>query len=868
MWANVGPKAALKAILRLCGKGEKKVAAVFGISPGPCHEAVLHLKAGAPEVPVWLFAVAAPLPETAELCERVYVNRNSLALFFQAQMLLWRCWVAIGVSTWTAEHGRWPVKLAPFAIPPFRTLILNSWGGFFPGQPALVALHGFRVVRAAALSGWVRVKEIAQWLWRLFSYHIWRTSPVRRSREVAAGCWMLVSYHMWRSGPVRRVRDIAYGGWRMASFHIWRSSPVRRASDVARGLSLSALAAVLRWFRYPQRGWFRRIHGNRPLEVRAESRGSGVDCFLQRGPGWNGRELAELVRTSQARWILWQQEGAPEAKAEAEAADLFADPATFAVAIQSEARGWKRAMLPMAPFRPQQPGTATQVLAPLARTIWVDRAKLAALGVPQAGLTQAAWMLAFWKAAAAGWRCYSVPGAEPEGWQADYPEPETEFFLRALANRDLRELGAREPELSRGNICFAPRLRRPMRRHRLKVVLVSPFLPYPLSHGGAVRIFNLCHELSDRVDFILIAIREAHDTVPFEKLHEVFRQVYTVDLDQREPKRGDFPQQVRAAESSSLRALIAEVCRREQPDLLQIEFTHMAAYRDAAPKVPALLVEHDLTFDLYCQLAQSNPTQEAWNEYQRWLEFEQRWLAAYDGVWTVSEKDRRRAILGGSTEHRTFVVANGVDARRFVPDRGEADAPEILYVGSFRHLPNILAYRRLCREVMPRVWERIPEVRLRVVAGPRYAFFWDNFTQDGASMAGDPRIEVHGFVDDLRPLYARADVVVAPLEVSAGTNIKVLEAMACGKTVVTTPVGCAGLELADREDAFIREDWGEFAGAVCGALSDSSLRTRMGARARKTAEERFSWSSIAHSAYASYLALTARVTDGRAERAS
>ena len=69
-----------------------------------------------------------------------------------------------------------------------------------------------------------------------------------------------------------------------------------------------------------------------------------------------------------------------------------------------------------------------------------------------------------------------------------------------------------------------------------------------------------------------------------------------------------------------------------------------------------------------------------------------------------------------------------------------------------------------------------------------------------------------------RPLYARANVVVVPLEVSAGTNIKVLEAMACGKTVVTTPVGCAGLGLEDEENVFIREDSAQFAAAVCEAL--------------------------------------------------
>jgi glycosyltransferase involved in cell wall biosynthesis len=221
----------------------------------------------------------------------------------------------------------------------------------------------------------------------------------------------------------------------------------------------------------------------------------------------------------------------------------------------------------------------------------------------------------------------------------------------------------------------------------------------------------------------------------------------------------------------------------------------------------------------------------------------------------MSLEDRVGAIQEGSAPKGTFAVPNGVDIQRFVPGKDECGSeafPVVLYVGSFRHLPNILGFQKLCREVMPRVWKRVPDVRLRVVAGPRHEYFWSTLTEREQPIDSDPRIEVRGYVEDLRPLYAQATVIVAPLDVSAGTNIKVLEAMACAKTVVVTPIGCAGLDLKDGEDAFICEDWEEFAEAVRVALLNAPLRSRVGARARQTVEARYSWASVAQRAYLSY----------------
>jgi glycosyltransferase involved in cell wall biosynthesis len=733
-----------------------------------------------------------PDPETAVLCERVEIHPGSLTLFLRAQRMLWPHWVALSVGSWTGEHGKWPLKLAPFLVPPFRTLLQNRNGDFFQGTPVRILAHCGRVAHDSAAQGWNGLRE---WL------------------------------HASRVKTGERVRDASHAvGLRV----------------------LYILGILLGWLGYPHCRIFPRMHGSEPLPVEVEpSTGSGIVRFEQKGTHWDAKGLEKLARSSDARWILWH-EGPAIDLPELTAAE------TFAVSAQPYFRAWKPSLFPMAAFRTLQPGEYSRVLAPLGPSILVDRRKLLGLGIPDCSLTGTAWMMLFWKAAAAGWRSYSVGQDAPLREQPDLPMQDTSFLLNLLRQSDLRRLGPRDADLARGT---TGRMRFGYSQSgRLRVLLVSPFLPFPLSHGGAVRIYNLCKALASRVDFSLIAVREKNEYVDYARLHDIFPDVRIVDIDERPTRDGSLPAQVRQYRSASLRASIAEIAAEWRPDLLQVEYTHMASFQSSAPELPAILVEHDLTFSLYRQLADSRPGRESEAEYRRWLEFERRWLREYDGVWTVSDDDRKAAIREGSRDpSTTFSIPNGVDIDRFRPADSPGGTCEVLYVGSFRHLPNLLGFEKLQREVMPRVWARHAEVRLRVVAGPDY----EKHTKD--QLRGlDSRIEIHGFVEDLRPLYARASIVVVPLEVSAGTNIKVLEAMACGKPVVTTPPGCAGLDLEDDRNLFIRKDWDGFAEAVCRLVEDGLLRSRLGAAARLTAEARFSWTAIAERAMESYERLAVR----------
>jgi len=781
----------VRAWLKFAGKNEHKVAAVFGVSPEQCHKAVEYLSQGLPEIPIKLFTTQEPGSVTRSLCDQVVIEEDSLALLVTAEKELWPNRVALSLSTWTGEHGKWPVKLAPFLIPPFRALFMNEQTDFFP--PARIKTHAVRRLRDGA------------------------TSIANRAKDINRGLWLLLFSQIAQC-----------------------SAPLSRKVFQIR---------------------LERLSSNAQTAPNRDRQGAAVGTILTlayKPRSWNYKDLVTQITQTQATHILLQQPPATDDLQDLR--PLLTDPQTFAVSRQPAYRFWHPTIIPTAPFRRLQPGTATATQAPISPSILIDRAKLLALGgLPDTIVPGSALRLLFWKAAAAGWTSYSGGGPQSLEEIADEPYEEAEFVVRVLSDPTLKSLRPQAADLNRGNITFQIARQPHYSPNKPRILIVSPYLPYPLSHGGAVRIYNLCRSLSAKADLLLATFRESTDHVYFDKLHEVFQEVYVVDIDEKPARDKTLPSQVRGHASKSMRALIAHLCDTRAIDLLQIEFTHLAEFRDAAPQVPAVLVEHDLTFTLYQQLAEQQGTHQAQAEFERWRAFERKALQSYDAIWTMSDQDQARAIKEGSPKDRTYVVPNGVDIERFQPSNQPSPNPEIFYVGSFRHLPNILGFERLRHEIMPKVWTRFPQAILRVVAGPDPERYWKEFQQRDYPIP-DPRIHLHAFVEDLRPLYAKSQVVVIPLLVSAGTNIKVLEAMACQKAVVSTPKGCAGLGLTDGEDAIVRQDSSLIAEAISELLAEPRRREQIAAMARRTVEQRFSWQAIAAAAYQTYEQTMAGVT--------
>lgn len=358
-----------------------------------------------------------------------------------------------------------------------------------------------------------------------------------------------------------------------------------------------------------------------------------------------------------------------------------------------------------------------------------------------------------------------------------------------------------------------------------RVAIVSPYLPWPLSHGGAVRLWALLERTAEEFDICYFGFEDGQQTADLERIASRCARLYLAAKPRyREPRWSTLvPPEVCEFAPKALCADFRRLARENRCSVVQAEYTQMAAYG------PDVLVEHDVTFDLARQVEQRSPGMgTGWTRW-RWERFERRALRQARRVVVMSEKDRELSRCPNAV-----VVPNGVDLDRFrpVPEPG---GRRLLFVGSFRHFPNVVAWHWLLDEVIPKLPE---DIELLVVAGPNPEWYDTRPVPQG-------RVRRLGFVADVKPLYEECNLVLIPTLVSAGTNLKALEAMAMERAMVSTPSGVAGIGLVDGESVCLETTGAGFAAAIVRLLEDPVERRRLAGAARRLAVASYGWDAIA-----------------------
>jgi polysaccharide biosynthesis protein PslH len=292
-----------------------------------------------------------------------------------------------------------------------------------------------------------------------------------------------------------------------------------------------------------------------------------------------------------------------------------------------------------------------------------------------------------------------------------------------------------------------------------------------------------------------------------------------------------------------LRRLVAE----RRAEILQIEHTFLAGYVDVCAGIPGVrtvLSLHNLGFLQYARMAATA----RWAEWPEAMgkallmrTWEARWASRFDRCVTVS-KTEAQLLRGSGCEAEIRVVENGVDCdgMPMLPACGTAD---MLFVGVIGYPPNADAVEYFCQRILPRIRAQVPEARLYVVgqAPPERI----------RRLAGEAVI-VTGEVADTRPWYERCRVSVVPLRSGGGMRLKIPEAMALGRPVVSTPIGAEGMEAVRGEELLEESEPEAFAAAVVRLLREDDFWQRVRERARARVEADYSWRLLGKRMYGVY----------------
>lgn len=393
-----------------------------------------------------------------------------------------------------------------------------------------------------------------------------------------------------------------------------------------------------------------------------------------------------------------------------------------------------------------------------------------------------------------------------------------------------------------------------------RILIATPYAPYPLSHGGAVRMFNLTKRTAASFDQVLVYFVDRIHTPPKE-LREIFCEIVQVVRTGSHSRRlTSRPDTVEEFDSPTFHAILRKMTSRWRPEIAQLEYTRMAIYAGDCAPAKTILVEHDVKVDLYAKLLRERKSWELEQQYLRWERFENIAWRAVDAVAVMSAGDV--GIVG----KRGVSLPNGVDIHRYRPEFGRADHARLLFIGSFGHLPNLLALEFFLSQVWPKLSGLQPT--LHIIAGKDPEVHLRHHANRVSLNLNQPNIELESFVEDVRPAYRRATLVIAPLTASAGTNVKVLEAMALGKAVVSTQAGVNGLEVRNHWDVVITRTAEEMASQIERLIRNPSERQRLERNARDTVVSDYDWDRIAQEQAALYRKLMAggRVSAGKMER--
>ncbi|HZA36887.1 MAG TPA: glycosyltransferase [Vicinamibacterales bacterium] len=388
----------------------------------------------------------------------------------------------------------------------------------------------------------------------------------------------------------------------------------------------------------------------------------------------------------------------------------------------------------------------------------------------------------------------------------------------------------------------------------MKILWLSPGLLLPLDKGGKLRTWHLMRHLARRHHITFLSFADP-DTAEADRagMSEVCAELVTVS--RREPRKGSLtflldaasyivrrlPYAVGKYRSADLQARLVNLLATGEFDLVVCDFLAPVANVPAHLPCPSVLFTHNVEAEIWRRHAETarSPLRKALlsAQWRRTVRLERDAVRRFDLVLAVSDTDRRTLLQAyGPLRQAVQVVPTGVDTRYFADVAGAVRPRHMVFTGSMDWLPNEDGMLYFVRDVLPLVRSEEPDATLAIVGrAPTPAI---------VKLGAERGVEVTGRVDDVRPYMAAGAVYIVPLRIGGGTRLKIFEAMAMGKPVVSTTIGAEGLPVEPGADVLIADTPGKFADAVVRLFRSEEDRARISEAGRRLVTEQYDWSAV------------------------
>ena len=389
----------------------------------------------------------------------------------------------------------------------------------------------------------------------------------------------------------------------------------------------------------------------------------------------------------------------------------------------------------------------------------------------------------------------------------------------------------------------------------MKILWVKAGGLVPPDTGGKIRSYNILRELARNHSVTFFSFYAAHDNDLHPDLKTLFDRVVCLPFSLPSPKSlaemRDYGIRLLSSEPYGItkycrpkvRRRLHALLKQETYDLILCDFMAAGGVIPWDWPAPKVLFTHNVEATIWRRHWEvaSNPIWKAisWWEWRRMEAAERRYLRLADQVLTVSEMDRD-AFAPFVEPGKLTVIPTGVDVNYFQPMATDELANSLVFIGSMDWLPNEDAILYFVDAILPLIKQQCPELSLEVVGRSP-----SRKLQALAETEGSIRLT--GWVEDIRPFVARGSLCIVPLRIGGGTRLKIFEAMAMSKAVVSTSVGAEGLPVRSGENIILADTPKDFADSVISLLRDSNQRKRLGTAARTLVQEKYSWSMLAES---------------------